>query len=227
MDATRKGKRFPDSMSKTIPIWACVINRALASLRAKDVSAANGIGSLEDFDHSLDCQDGIELDNIAINLSPQNDRNESRISQAWDCSLHLPLWVSETEKNNIEILVDKWVDSLKNSGADLIPLKKLLQKPLRPLWISQKTVIWLNEVADVASWNFTPIILVTASRPIGAPQRMSDVEFSWSYIPGTNPYCTSLTLISLLLPKSGVKYFFTFLFFLYCFIVHFTFFFCT
>lgn len=30
MDSTRKGKRFPDSMSKTIPIWACVLNRAIA-----------------------------------------------------------------------------------------------------------------------------------------------------------------------------------------------------
>ena len=30
VDSTRKGKRFPDSMSKTIPIWACVLNRAIA-----------------------------------------------------------------------------------------------------------------------------------------------------------------------------------------------------
>lgn len=29
VDSTRKGKRFPDSMSKTIPIWACVLNRAI------------------------------------------------------------------------------------------------------------------------------------------------------------------------------------------------------
>lgn len=29
VDSTRKGKRFPDSMSKTIPIWTCVLNRAI------------------------------------------------------------------------------------------------------------------------------------------------------------------------------------------------------
>lgn len=29
MDSTRRGKRFPDSMSKTIPIWTCVLNRAV------------------------------------------------------------------------------------------------------------------------------------------------------------------------------------------------------
>lgn len=31
MDSTRRGKRFPDSMSKTIPIWTCVLNRAISN----------------------------------------------------------------------------------------------------------------------------------------------------------------------------------------------------
>jgi tRNA A64-2'-O-ribosylphosphate transferase len=29
VDSTRRGKRFPDSMSKTIPIWTCVLNRCI------------------------------------------------------------------------------------------------------------------------------------------------------------------------------------------------------
>lgn len=29
VDSTRRGKRFPDSMSKTIPIWTCVLNRSI------------------------------------------------------------------------------------------------------------------------------------------------------------------------------------------------------
>lgn len=33
VDSTRKGKKFPDSMSKTIPIWTCVLNRAVARNR--------------------------------------------------------------------------------------------------------------------------------------------------------------------------------------------------
>ena len=33
VDSTRKGKRFPDSMSKTIPIWTCVLNRAILNCR--------------------------------------------------------------------------------------------------------------------------------------------------------------------------------------------------
>ncbi|KAG8862611.1 hypothetical protein FRB96_001170 [Tulasnella sp. 330] len=30
VDSTRRGKRFPDALSKTIPIWCCVVNRAVA-----------------------------------------------------------------------------------------------------------------------------------------------------------------------------------------------------
>ena len=33
VDSTRRGKLFPDALSKTIPIWACVVNRALYRLR--------------------------------------------------------------------------------------------------------------------------------------------------------------------------------------------------
>ncbi|PRP80434.1 hypothetical protein PROFUN_11889 [Planoprotostelium fungivorum] len=33
VDSTRKGKIFPDSFSRTIPIWACVINRLIATER--------------------------------------------------------------------------------------------------------------------------------------------------------------------------------------------------
>lgn len=35
MDSTRKGKRFPDSMSKTIPIWTCVLNRSIRNHLSK------------------------------------------------------------------------------------------------------------------------------------------------------------------------------------------------
>ncbi|MFN9938297.1 MAG: hypothetical protein ACK56I_02375, partial [bacterium] len=35
VDATRKGKRFPDSFSRTMPIWVCVMNRVLAIKKGK------------------------------------------------------------------------------------------------------------------------------------------------------------------------------------------------
>eukprot|EP00775_Hariotina_reticulata_P002442 gene2442-2745_t len=43
VDATRRGKRFPDAMSKTIPIWATVINRAVArSAASTSLGSPNG-----------------------------------------------------------------------------------------------------------------------------------------------------------------------------------------
>ncbi|CAM6015988.1 unnamed protein product [Sphagnum balticum] len=195
VDATRNGKRFPDSMSKTIPIWTCVLNRALAELREiqSPLVSAQQMQTmprqeiqLEDSSASCEAADGGRQQ--VLNSSCSTDSSSSLLTHAnnleWDCSLHLPLWVSNTEKNNIERLVEKWVQSFRASGADLSTLAKVLKKPLRPLWVSQKTVIWLNEVPDVSSWNFTPIILVSASEALTSPRRMSDPEFSWSYIAG-------------------------------------------
>ncbi|XP_031487051.1 tRNA A64-2'-O-ribosylphosphate transferase isoform X2 [Nymphaea colorata] len=146
VDSTRRGKRFPDSMSKTIPIWACVMNRAISRV-----------------------------------LSSMSDLSDE---QNWDCSLHLPLWVPETEKAAIEAHLDEWTSQLEATGVDLTSLALSLRKPLRPLWISQKSLIWLNEVPDHDSWDFTPIILVSASISNDQPQQRTASEFSWRYISG-------------------------------------------
>lgn len=155
VDSTRKGKRFPDSMSKTIPIWTCVLNRAIAQFKR---------------DFHMD-------DASAPQLSEDSD---------WDCSLHLPLWVPLTEKASIEEHLEEWTQQLKASGADIASLSASLKKPLRPLWISQKTVIWLNEVPHHDSWDFTPIILVSASSSSNGVSQHNKTNslFSWNYIPG-------------------------------------------
>lgn len=36
VDSTRAGKRMPDALSKTIPIWCSVINKAIRKLYTKD-----------------------------------------------------------------------------------------------------------------------------------------------------------------------------------------------
>lgn len=35
VDSTRAGKRIPDALSKTVPIWCTVINRAVSRLQTK------------------------------------------------------------------------------------------------------------------------------------------------------------------------------------------------
>ncbi|KAE8675927.1 cytochrome b5-like [Hibiscus syriacus] len=104
-----------------------------------------------------------------------------RYSVDWDCSLHLPLWVSDMEKAAIEDRLEGWTKDLEASGADIATFASCL---LRPLWISQRTVIWINEVPDYDSWDFTPIILVSTSSPSGVTQHRMTSEFSWNYIPG-------------------------------------------
>lgn len=117
--------------------------------------------------------------------SGEHDVDTRQKTLDWDCSLHLPLWVSEIERASIEGRLDEWTQQLDASGADIASLASLLKKPLRPLWISQKTVIWLNEVPDHDSWDFTPIILVSASASSGVVQQhRTSSEFSWNYIAG-------------------------------------------
>ncbi|KAL5052667.1 hypothetical protein RYX36_033349 [Vicia faba] len=163
VDSTRRGKRFPDSMSKTIPIWTCVLNRAISQFRTDS--------NIHENDAAL----------------PQEDCNGcGEVARDWDCSLHLPLWVPQTEKASIEEHLEEWTEQLKASGADIASLAVTLKKPLRPLWISQKTVIWLNEVPHHDSWDFTPVILVSASSSSNgvSHHNRTTSEFSWNYIPG-------------------------------------------
>ncbi|XP_035818484.1 tRNA A64-2'-O-ribosylphosphate transferase isoform X2 [Zea mays] len=163
VDSTRRGKRFPDSMSKTIPIWCSVLNRAIERHRLQAIHKS------------------AEVNYQSSTLLNGDAENNSDLSN-WDSSVHLPVWVLGTEKNAIEGRIDEWTDQFESCGADIHSLAVGLQKPLRPLWISQRTRIWLNEVPELESWDFTPIILISASDAV-ATQRMSS-EFSWHYIPG-------------------------------------------
>ncbi|VFQ64968.1 unnamed protein product [Cuscuta campestris] len=169
IDSTRKGKRFPDSMSKTIPIWCCVLNRAIANYRCR----STGVNIPNDQESNTN--------NCMSNLHSVDIKE---YSFTWDCSLHLPIWVSETEKSRIEERLDRWTKDLEDSGADIASMSFSLKKPLRPLWISQKTVIWLNEVPESSSWDFTPLILVSPSFSTSGFQQRTTSEFSWNYIAG-------------------------------------------
>ncbi|KAK6944912.1 Rit1, DUSP-like domain [Dillenia turbinata] len=164
VDSTRKGKRFPDSMSKTIPIWCCVLNRAIRNYLIR--LRGNKMGEEE------------------LNVCDQNAETVQHTDIDWDHSLHLPLWVPKTEKASIEDRLEQWTNELETSGADIASLAASLKKPLRPLWISQKSVIWLNEVPESDSWDFTPIILLSASSSSGVFQHRTTSEFSWNYISG-------------------------------------------
>jgi len=45
VDSTRSGKKIPDALSKTVPIWCAVINRALL-LRYPDLKAKESLWNI-------------------------------------------------------------------------------------------------------------------------------------------------------------------------------------
>ena len=49
---------------------------------------------------------------------------------AWDCSVHLPLWISQNERTQIEERLDGWVDQLFLMGVDMRSLAKVRHRTL-------------------------------------------------------------------------------------------------
>ncbi len=108
-------------------------------------------------------------------------------SQPWDTQLHLPLWVSAAEHAQIEARLDGWVERLFEVGADVRSLAAVLTKPLRPLWVSQASTIWVNQVAQPEELPFTPLVLVSASQPQSyqrqaCRQEGEQQQEQWSYV---------------------------------------------
>jgi tRNA A64-2'-O-ribosylphosphate transferase len=79
VDSTRKGKRQPDSFSRTLPIWCAVWNRALA--RVKQRLAATGAS--------------------ATGSSDALSTGVAASSTEWNTELHLPLWVRSVELSKL------------------------------------------------------------------------------------------------------------------------------
>jgi len=103
-------------MSKTIPIWAAVINMAIRELLNSNIN------------------------NDTRNANITNKASLTELSSSSSSSfLHLPPWVSVNEKNQIAQRLNQWVVSLVDlCREDLLPLVDVLEKkPLKCFWISQ------------------------------------------------------------------------------------------
>ncbi|CAJ1966154.1 unnamed protein product [Cylindrotheca closterium] len=106
-------KLLPDSFSRTIPIWACVLNR-IAKRYREELSGDGGLGSTSSI------------------TKYWNDTD-------WDVGLYTPASVVSPEEHIvISDLIDSRVDLLYQSKAIVDPegLAKLLTKPVRAVWWS-------------------------------------------------------------------------------------------
>ena len=106
-------KTLPDSFSRTIPIWCCVMNRIVQRYRAD------------------------------LQIFPNNNQNGNGDETEWDTSLYTPASiVSKEEYEEISSLIDSRVELLYSSKAIVNPswLVNTLIRPLRPMWIAEGQV---------------------------------------------------------------------------------------
>ncbi|KAF1362252.1 hypothetical protein EJ07DRAFT_108794 [Lizonia empirigonia] len=142
VDSTRRGKSMPDALSKTVPFWCCVINRAVFGGESK----------------------GEEMQLF----TPPNAVSESEHAQM---------------ESRVDGFVQQFLDICK---PDIPSLRSKLQKPLRPLWVTQSSTV-PQAAPDFPA--FHPVILCTASRRVqgaeasegGYIQGAADDHEAWSH----------------------------------------------
>jgi len=156
VDATRYGKRFPDALTKTVPIWCCVINRAVAQRRAQRQCAAGD----------------------ARETQPSSGGGGG--SSCWDCSLRLPPWVSPSEASQIERVLNRAVASLLcGAMASIVDrLCAALPAPLAPFWLAAGEPFAAPPRDGRTCW----VVCLSASRVASAQDARE--HHSWHYVQG-------------------------------------------
>lgn len=115
-----------DALTKTVPVWAAVLNRAVTQLRSYHDSDSSKISSYHD-GTLLHSPQPKHIDSIlnlrstspgTIMAARANDTQQATAAKIavkepeWDTSLHLPPWVSSNERLQIEAKLDQWVRDL-------------------------------------------------------------------------------------------------------------------
>ncbi|KAI9247487.1 tRNA A64-2'-O-ribosylphosphate transferase [Phascolomyces articulosus] len=136
VDSTRRGKRIPDSLSKTVPIWCCAINRAIIQYRSK-----NNLAPFFDKDPS----------------SMQDATNFYSLPSAVSRSEHTQI------EDRMDTFAQKLLDS---GGIDMESISKLITKPLRPLWFTPQSSFFINDPPDYSDAPFWPVICLSASQAV-------------------------------------------------------------
>lgn len=130
-----KYKRQPDSFSRTLPIWCCVLNRIVAAFREKYN------------DHPRKDADGTYIE------CEENGCNTTFAT--WDVGLYTPSdIISEEEHDSILDIIPQRVQSALNSGViiDELQFMNMITKPLRCFWIQNDGVDDGNESKMEQKW---------------------------------------------------------------------------
>lgn len=155
VDSTRRGKRFPDALSKTIPIWCCVINGAIAR-RFKGSS-----------------DDGAELYTARVAVSrSEHFQIESRIEG----------WIEKLLVHTILHLCEKATSECSFIQASTFIIPNLI-KPLRPIWLSPSSS--LPDLSEESNLPFFPVVCLSASRHVDSQSDGLENRPGFTYVQGS------------------------------------------
>ncbi|CAG8560692.1 15846_t:CDS:2, partial [Acaulospora morrowiae] len=156
VDSTRRGKRLPDALSKTIPIWCCTINLAIKKYR-----------------DSIGFERKNELESFLLQEK----------SSEWDTEFHsLSSVISNSEHSQIVSLIPKFAQDLINSGYNIESLSNKLKKPLRPLWFTPSSNVFIHDLPDYSTVSFFPVICLSASQMV---EMGSERRHGYLYVQGS------------------------------------------
>ena len=121
-----KTKIQPDSFSKTLPIWCCVLNRLVLEYKNEMSTNNNNINNNNDDDDDDD-----------DNNHDVDDDNKNE----WDTDLYTPSFITKKENDDIVKVIPHRVATVKKSGVilDVNWFISIMKKPLRCFWISHSS----------------------------------------------------------------------------------------
>lgn len=120
--ALRGSLRDQDALTKTVPCWAAVLNAAIKELREGRAPGpptradAGGGPAAEGPPGAPSVEDRGEQ-----HRGPPCPQGEDLGGEGGEAGLHLPLWISGNEKNNIEALLPSWLLLLKQVHLAVLP----------------------------------------------------------------------------------------------------------
>jgi tRNA A64-2'-O-ribosylphosphate transferase len=126
VDSTRKGKRVPDALSKTIPIWCATINNAVKKCALQNQAAQRGGLDTDEIGMASEGKSGKEKDEPSSSLTTPSggSKDESGAEAAallvpalngatWDTRYHsLPSLISRSEHEQIADKIEGFAEKL-------------------------------------------------------------------------------------------------------------------
>ena len=120
-------KILPDSFSRTIPIWCCVVNRLVLKYRRE-------LFGVDDATKDANTRSQNDAD---VNVNNDDDDDD------WDIELHTPASIITPEEHTkISNLIDSRVELLYQSKAIVDPKRvvHIMTKPVRAVWVTNGSV---------------------------------------------------------------------------------------